>query len=45
MSTGTAMDMGTIMSTTMGIIMTTIMHTAAGMTMVKRGPLPCPDRR
>ena len=43
------MDMGTIMSmrmsTTMGIIMTTIMHTAAGMTMAKRGPLPCPDRR
>ena len=45
MSTGTAMDMGTIMSTTMGIIMTTIMHTAAGMTKVNRNPLPCPDTR
>ena len=45
----TAMDMGIIMSmrmsTTMVIIMTTIMHMAAGMTRVNRNPLPCPDTR
>ena len=41
------MDMGIIMSmsTTMVIIMTTIMHMAAGMTRVNRNPLPCPDTR
>ena len=45
----TAMNMGIIMSmrmsTTMVIIMTTIMHMAAGMTRVNRNPLPCPDAR
>lgn len=48
-TTNMGMGMGIIMSmrmsTTMVIIMTTIMHMAAGMTRVNRNPLPCPDTR